>query len=47
METHPVHSLVPKLPVSPSRSPSWRTAEARRCHGRLQGSGDEEETTNI
>jgi hypothetical protein len=21
-----VHSLVPKLPVSPSRSPSWRAA---------------------
>ena len=27
MKTHAVHSLVPKLRVSPSRSPSWRTAE--------------------
>jgi len=27
MLTHAVHSLVPKLPVSPSRSASWRTAK--------------------
>ena len=47
MSTHPVHSLVPKLPVSPSRSPSWRAADVVAPMDDCEVARDEEETTSI
>ena len=40
-----LHSLLPNLPVSPSRSPSRASHRARGLHGREGPSGDAEETT--
>jgi hypothetical protein len=41
-----IHSLVPNLRVSPSRSPSWLTAEVVASIDHCEGM-DAEETTNI